>query len=310
MARFEELTCFVAVVEAGGISAAADRLGIAKSAVSRRLAALEQRLDVQLLNRTTRVVAATASGRAFYERAVRVLEDLAEAESAVAQIRGALSGTLRIALPLSFGIRHMSAPLSEFLKQHTEVDLQIDMNDRRIDLVADGMDLAMRIGRLPDSTLMARKLFDASMTVAASPNFIACYGRPGHPDALASLPTLAYSNVSEPDVWTFDTGQGDSHRVRLSSRVTAGNGDVLRQLAEQGVGIVMQPTFMLDDALRRGSLVPLLCDFTVPSIGAYAVYPQTRHLSFRVRALIDHLVDWFSGVPVWEQALSDCRDAC
>ncbi|MEL6216143.1 MAG: LysR family transcriptional regulator, partial [Pseudomonadota bacterium] len=181
MARFQELECFVAVVETGSITAAADRLELAKSAVSRRLAALEKRLSVQLLNRTTRAIDLTNTGRAFYERAVAVLSDLAEAESAVAQERGTLSGVLRLALPLSFSVRHMGEPLSAFLAEHPEVQCQIDLNDRRVDLVAEGVDLALRIGVLEESTLVARKLFDASATVCASPNYLERRGTPTQP---------------------------------------------------------------------------------------------------------------------------------
>ncbi|MEO1581331.1 MAG: LysR family transcriptional regulator [Pseudomonadota bacterium] len=303
MARFQELECFVAVVETGSITAAADRLELAKSAVSRRLAALEKRLSVQLLNRTTRAIDLTNTGRAFYERAVAVLSDLAEAESAVAQERGTLSGVLRLALPLSFSVRHMGEPLSAFLAEHPEVQCQIDLNDRRVDLVAEGVDLALRIGVLEESTLVARKLFDASATVCASPNYLERRGTPTQPSDLLDHDVLVYANTREPEVWSFTEASGARIRAPLRPKVSASNGDLLSRLAEQGQGIIQQPTFMLDDALRRGALVPILRDYQLPVIPAHAVYPHTRHLSFRVRAFIDHLVAWFANELPWDTVL-------
>ncbi|MEL7025140.1 MAG: LysR family transcriptional regulator [Pseudomonadota bacterium] len=302
MSRFEELESFVAVVEAGSITAASDRLSVAKSAVSRRLSSLEARLGVQLINRTTRVNDLTSSGRAFYQQATRLLSDLAEAESAVARSGGTLTGELRLALPLSFGVRHMAAPISDFLQANPEVTCEVDLNDRRVDLVADGVDLALRIGNLQDSSLIARKLFDASMTVCASPGYLARAGVPQHPSDLSAHAVLVYANVADPNTWEFTLPEAAPLFVPLTPRVSSSNGDLLTAMAEQGQGVIRQPTFMLEASLRRGSLVPLLEDFPLRTIPAHAIYPQTRHLSYRVRAFIDHLVDWFEGELPWDAA--------
>ncbi|MEJ2129410.1 MAG: LysR family transcriptional regulator [Woeseiaceae bacterium] len=267
MHRFEELQAFVAVVETGSFTAAADRLDAAKSAVSRRVSALEDRLGVQLLRRTTRRLNLTDTGRSFYEHSARILADLDEAEAAVLQEHGELRGTLRIALPLSFGLHHMCEPVARFSRQHPRVHFDLDLNDRRVDLVQEGMDLALRIGRLSDSSLIARKLFDARTVVCAAPAYLEKHGVPETPDDL----------------------------------LTASNGDFLEEAAKQGLGIVMQPTFIAGEAICNGELVPILQDYEWPVTPAYAVYPPTRHLSYRVRAFIDFLADYFSGVPSWDK---------
>jgi DNA-binding transcriptional LysR family regulator len=184
MDKFEDLQAFVAVVEAGSFTAAADRLNSAKSAVSRRVSALEERLGVQLLQRTTRVLNLTDTGRSFYEHSARILADLNEAEAAVQQEHGELRGTLRVALPLSFGVRHMCKPVAAFSKLHPKVEFDLNLNDRRIDLIEEGVDVALRIGRLQDSTHIARRLFDARAVVCASPHYLSVHGKPKTPDDL------------------------------------------------------------------------------------------------------------------------------
>lgn len=301
MSRFQALQCFVAVVEAGSFTAAADRLGVAKSAVSRRIRELEQRLGAQLLNRTTRATDLTDSGRAFYERTVRVLADLDEAEAAVAQRGGRLIGTLRVALPLSFGTRHMAAPISAFLDAHPDIDLQADLNDRRVDLVAEGMDLALRIGHLRDSTLIARKLFDVRFVTCASPAYLAEHGTPETPADLVNHGVLVYTNVTDPRLLPYVDGDGMSHDVRVQPRMAASNGDLLVAAAAEGQGVVVEPNFMAAEAVTDGRLVPVLSDYARPPTPAYIVYPHTRHLSLRVRAFIDHLIAWFEGELPWDR---------
>ncbi|MEM6810511.1 MAG: LysR family transcriptional regulator [Pseudomonadota bacterium] len=300
MGRLQALQHFVAVVEAGSFTAAADRLGVAKSAVSRRVRELEQRLGAQLLNRTTRATDLTDSGRAFYERAVRVLADLDEAEAAVAQRGGQLIGTLRVALPLSFGLLHMAAPIAAFLEAHPEIDLQVDLNDRRVDLVSEGMDLALRIGHLRDSTLIARKLFDVKFVTCASPAYLAAHGTPTTPDELTDHHVLVYTNVTDPRLLPYVDAAGQPHDVRVAPRLAASNGDLLVAAAAEGRGIVVEPNFMAARAVAGGSLVPILDGYSRPATPAYIVYPHTRHLSLRVRAFIDHVIEWFSGELPWD----------
>jgi DNA-binding transcriptional LysR family regulator len=301
MRRFEELQAFVAVVEAGSFTAAAERLDSAKSAISRRVSSLEDRLGVQLLRRTTRKLNLTDTGQSFYEHSARILADIDEAEAAVLQEHGELRGSLRVALPLSFGLRHMSQPIAEFSRQHPRVIFDLDLNDRRIDLVQEGADLAIRIGRLRDSTLIARRLFDARTVVCASPDYLDKHGVPETPDDLRSHDCLVYGNLAEPGKWVYKDAAGISHSVDVNVAMTASSGDFLCEAAVRGLGIVLQPTFIAGERICNGELVPILRDYEWPVTPAYAVYPPTRHLSYRVRAFIDFLAEQFAGVPHWDE---------
>ena len=303
MDKFEDLQAFVAVVEAGSFTAAAERLDAAKSAISRRVSGLEERLGVQLLRRTTRTLNLTDTGRSFYEHSARILADLEEAESAAQQEHGELRGTLRIALPMSFGVRHMCKPIAAFAKRHPKIRFDLDLNDRRIDLIEEGVDLAVRIGHLRDSSLIARKLFDVRMVVCASHHYLATRGEPQSPEELRNHDCLVYSNLADPGVWRWEDESGRRFAVELDPAMHASSGDFLSNAAAHGLGIVIQPTFIAAEAIRRGNLVPILTDCQWPVSPAYAVYPPTRHLSYRVRAFIDFLADRFSGTPQWDR---DC----
>ncbi|MEM7280716.1 MAG: LysR family transcriptional regulator [Pseudomonadota bacterium] len=301
MDRFDDLQAFVAVVETGSFTAAADRLDMVKSAVSRRISRLEERLGVQLFRRTTRRLNLTDSGSSFYERSARILADLEEAESAVAQEHGELKGTLKVAMPLSFGVRHMSGPIAEFTRLHPRVDFDLDLNDRRIDLLEEGVDLAIRIGRLSDSSLIAKKLFDARTVVCGARRYFDSFGKPTTLEELEQHKCLTYSNLSDPTKWVCKDEQGQRHKVHIEPTMAAGSGDFLCDLAIQGLGIVMQPTFIAGEAICRGDLVPILDQYEWPASPAWVVYPPTRHLSYRVRAFIDFLSQTFSGTPSWDR---------
>ena len=302
MNRLDDLEAFVAVVEAGSITQAADRLGIAKSAVSRRLSALEQRLGVELIRRTTRRLNLTETGRGFYEQSSRILADLDEAESAAAQSHGELRGRLRIALPLSFGLKHMGRPISEFVRRHPKVTFDLDLNDRRVDLLEEGADLALRIGRLEDSSLIARRLFDARTVLVASAEYLERHGAPAVPHDLAAHRCLAYSNLREPNRWRCRDRDGKAIDVAIKPVMMASSGDFLSGMAADGHGIAMQPTFIAGPLVESGALVPILTDYQWPITPAYAVYPPTRHLTYRVRAFIDFLAETFAGTPPWDRA--------
>jgi len=301
--RFEELRTFVRVVECGGISTAARRLGLAKSAVSRRLAELEERLGVQLLRRSTRSLRLTESGRGLYERALRLLEDLEEAEQAVTQAHGRLQGTLRITVPLSFGLRHLSPAITDFAREHPQVRFELDLDDRQADLLREGYDLAVRIARLPDSRLVARRLAVIRSCVCASPAYLERHGAPRRAEELAERPCLLYTNLPDPALWRYRDPKGREGKVRVRGVLRANNGDFLCQAAAAGLGLVLGPTFVVHEAIRRGELVPVLTDHRWPTLEAHAVWPHTRHLSRRVRALVDFLAERFAGVPYWDREL-------
>lgn len=297
--RLEEMATFVRVVEAGSLTGAARRLEVAKSAVSRRLSELEARLGVQLLRRTTRTLHVTDAGHAFYQRCVRILADVDEAELAVSDVHGRLAGQLRVAAPLSFGIAHLQPAVEAFLAEHPDVRFDLDLDDRQVDLMAENFDLGIRIAPLADSSLVARRLATVEHVVCASPDYLARHGTPETPAALAEHDCLTYANAPESDAWYCTDAQGREHRIPVRSRLRANNGDLLREAAVAGLGLVFQPRFIVHRALQEGRLVPVLTDCDWSRVDAWALYPQTRHLSARVRAFVDFLVDWFAEPP-WE----------
>jgi DNA-binding transcriptional LysR family regulator len=301
MDRFADMQMFVKVVESASISAAAERLGQAKSAVSRRLAELEARLGASLLTRTTRRLNLTDSGRAYYQRALTLLADLEEAEAAVAQSGVALSGGLKVALPLSFGLLHLAPLVQDFMRLHPEVRFDLDFNDRQLDLMQEGFDLAIRIANLEDSSFMARRLAPIRHVLCASPAYLARAGTPRVAADLERHVCLAYSNLANPGLWRYRGPDGTPGSVRVPSRLAANSGEFLIRAAIAGEGLLLHPTFYLQDALRDGQLVRVLPDHAWPELAAYALYPPTRHLSRRVRVFIDYLAEHLAGEPYWDR---------
>ena len=301
MDRFTDTQLFVRVVEAGSLSAAAERLGMAKSAASRRLADMETRLGAELLHRTTRRMRLTESGQAYYERCTRILADVEEAEQAATHAHGALRGRLRVALPLSFGLSQLAPIIGDFMQRHSGLTFDLDFNDRQVDLVQEGVDVAIRIAQLADSTLIARRLAGIRHMVCASPVYLDAHGVPQRAADLAHHDCLVYGHSASPEVWHYRDPAGMAGSVRVPVRLSANNGDMLVMAARAGQGVVMVPTFFLCDALVSGALVPVLGDHVWPELSVHALYPATRHLSTRVRAFIDHLAAALAGTPPWER---------
>jgi DNA-binding transcriptional LysR family regulator len=302
--QFEDMQTFVRIVDAGSITKAADQLDIAKSALSRRLAELEKRLGLTLLTRTTRSQKLTSSGQTYYQQCVRLIDDITEVESQIKNQHCALSGRIKIAAPLSFGLSHLAPALSAFNQIHPEIYYDIDFNDRKVDLTAEGFDLAIRIGHLADSSLIARKISYGQSMLTASPEYLAKYGTPKTPDDLNQGHVKLRYNLSS-DIWYFKTKakskQNKKLSVKVPSVITANNGDFLCQQAIAGRGLLYTPDFICYQALQQGLLVPVLVDcFISETIPAYALYPQTRHLSARVRSLVDFLVEHFGEKPYWQ----------
>ncbi len=289
MGQFEDMTIFIRIVEAGGISRAAEQLGIAKSAVSRRLGELERRLGVQLMNRSTRRYSLTEAGRNYYARAAQILSDTAELEAEVSERQGALRGSVRMSLPLSFGLQHLAPTILDFVRQHPDLIVDIDFSDRHVDLIEEGFDLAIRITDPKSSTLIARKLTPIHFVLCASPAYLEKRGEPRHPDDLAGHDGVFYSNVPERS-WTLISPEGRKFQAAPHMRMAASNGDFLREAAIAGLGITRSPRFLVREALEEGCLRAILTDYTIPGLNAYALYPQTRFLSRRVRAIIDLIV--------------------
>jgi len=300
MGQLEDMNMFIRIVDAGGISHAADQLGLAKSAVSRRLADLETRLGVRLLNRTTRTSSLTDIGQSYYERVCKVVADVAELNALTKDSNSALEGRINLAAPLSFGLCHLSTAIDAFIKLHPELTINIDFSDRQVDLVEEGLDLAFRIADLKDSSLIARKISPIRIILCASPDYLEKYGTPRTPSDLKNHRVLHY-NVPGVNSWKLTDKNGKQYSLNVNAKMIANNGDFLKDMAVAGHGIVSSPTFISWQAITTGSLVPILTDYPLQQLSAYAVYPQRRYLSQRTRILIDFLAERFGDNPYWDQ---------
>jgi DNA-binding transcriptional LysR family regulator len=290
MDRFQEMRAFAAVVDAGSFVGAADALDLSKAAISRQVADLESRLGVRLLNRTTRRLSLTEEGEVFYARAKDLLGSLEEMESEVVARSGQAVGTLKVTAPVSFGLLQLAPLWPGFMAKHPLVRLEVMLADRFVDLVEEGVDLAVRIARLESSSLVSRKLSSTRLVLCASPRYLKKHGRPRHPSELAQHAVIAYSLLSVGDDWQF-TGPEGLVQVRVAPRMRTNSGDTCRAAALGHEGIVLEPSFMVADDLAAGSLVQLLPEYRSLELGIYAVYPSRKFVAPKVRALIDHLAN-------------------
>ncbi len=301
MDRLAAMQTFVRVAEAGSFTAVADQLNVARSAVTRQIAALEAHLGVKLMARSTRRLSLTEAGTTYLEECRAILDRIAEAEGGLAGERQTLRGTIRTTVPLSFGLLHLTPLILEFSRAHPDIRVDLDFNDRRVNLIEEGMDLGLRItAGLPDTTV-ARRLTTCRSVVAASPGYLKRHGEPRHPDELARHACLAYS-LSSRNTWTFLI-DGMPHAVEISGPITANNGTVLEEAAMLDMGIVYQPTFISAEAVRQGRLVPILRNFPIPVLDMYAVFPGNRFVPRRVRAFVDFLAARLGPEPYWDRGL-------
>ncbi len=300
MDRFAALQTFVAVAEEASFSAAARRLGLAKSAVSRQIAELEAALGVRLLNRTTRSLSLTEVGRSYFDRVEQILAELDDANRAAGDTRAAPCGRLKISAPMSFGFLHLAPALSAFLGRYPSVTVDLVMNDRIVDLVEEGFDLAIRISTLPDSSLIARRLAPARRVICASPAYLSARGEPKAPDELKDHDCLFYSNLAAARDWRFQRGDGTPWPVTVAGRLGVNNGDALRVAALGGLGLAHIPTFIVGADLQAGTLVKVLEAYVAQDVSITAVYPHSRHLSPTVRALVDFLAERFGPDAYWD----------
>lgn len=299
MDRFLAMQVFTRVVEYGSFAKAAERLGISTSACSRHVADLEAHVDSRLLNRTTRRLSLTESGQAFYERCVQVLADLAEAEQAAAATAARPRGTLKLTCSISFGVRHIAPLLAQFAARHPEMRFDVQLSDRFVDLVEEGFDLAIRIGESPSQNLIARKLGETCLVPCAAPSYLRDHGAPETPADLARHACLTYEYLPQRNTWRFRDRAGKEHVVRVAGPVHANNGEMLAAAAVEGVGIALEPDFIVGSDLAAGRLVRILADYAPTPTGLYAVYPSRRHLSAKVRAFVDFLAERFTAPAGW-----------
>lgn len=288
---------FSRVVEEGSFSAAARKLGLSKASVSREISALEQRLGAQLLRRTTRRMSLTEAGEVFHERCQRVVEAAKDAEFSVSELQQAPRGAIRLAVPMSFGHLQIAPRLPRFLERYPNINVDVDATDRIVDLVYERVDLSVRIGRPREQSYVQRKLCPIRILICASPEYLERRGVPRTPDDLGEHVCLGYTGRAP--IWRFSTGE----RIQVTSTLNVNNGDALRQAALVGHGIVYLPTFLLADDVRSGRLVPLLTQHTRHETNLLAVYPGSRHVSSKVRAMIDWLAEELGPEPEWDEGL-------
>lgn len=301
MDRFKELTAFANVANRGSLSAAARAEGVTPAIIGRRIDALEERLGVRLLTRSTRKLALTQEGEAFLEDCQRVLADLANAEAAVSQGSQRVGGHLKVTAPAGFGRKHVAPLLMEFLRQWPQVTANIDLSDRTVDLVNEGFDCAVRLGDLVDSSLVAVRLGEMRRRVVASQAYLQRHGVPRSLDELAQHRCLVLPNQ---DGWSFADPQrpGQTLMLKVSGPLECNDGAVLHEWALAGMGLAWRSMWEVGDDLRWGRLVPVLDEFATPPVGIYAVFPQRKHLPPRVRLFVDLLKETYSRPDYWDKA--------
>ncbi len=288
MDRLDAMHLFTRVAELGSFSAAAQQLGVARSVVTRQIAALEAHLGVKLMARSTRRLSLTSAGTAYLEKCRVILNLVEAAETGVAEERLTPRGNIRISVPLSFGLKRLAPLLLDFSQRYPEISLDMDYTDRRVNLIEEGIDLSIRITRRLEPGDVARRIGTARMQVVAAPEYLARHGRPQQPAELAHHECLGYTNAGATMPWQFMIdGQLESLPVR--SRLNANNGDVMTEAAAQGLGITCQPDFITDTFIAAGRIEEILADFPMPELGIYAMLASNRHVPYRVRALMDFL---------------------
>ena len=281
---------YITVVETGSFVAAADRLDTSSAAISRHVAALEDHLGARLLNRTTRRLSMTDVGQEFFIRAAAIFADVSEAEAIAGENATKPSGQIHISAPLSFGISKLAQWLPGFVARYPNLKLDIDLSDRLVDLATDGIDVALRIGRHAASTnVISRRLGSIPLEICASPNYLKRQGTPTSPHELSKHMTMSYSYLSTGDSWTLKNAQGRTETIRVRPSVHANNGDILRELAIDGNGIILQPSFIVEKDIAAGRLLRILEDWQFDDLNLYAIYLSRKFLSAKVRVFIDYV---------------------
>ena len=303
MDRFVALAAFVKVVETGSFARAAQRLDTSVSSVSRHVSDLEAHLDARLLNRTTRRLSLTESGRAFHERCVQLLADLEEAEESASAATIRPRGKLRLTSAITFGARHLAPAIADFITRYPAMQFDVELSDRAVDLVDEGFDVAVRIGSIGSQNLVGRRIGATRLVCCASPSYLARHGEPATPEDLEAHACFTYEYSSLRNVWPFQDAQGRERNVRVAGPVHANSGRFLDALAVEGIGILHAPDFIVGPDVRAGKLKPILREFQPPAASIYVVYPSRRHLSAKVRAFTDFLAVRFADED-WTRAAS------
>lgn len=299
MDRITSMIVFVEVVEAGSFTAASEKKGLSRAAVSKHVMQLEAHLGARLLNRSTRQLSLTEIGRLYYERCKSILADIEEAENCASEASANPRGQLSVNAPMSFGVLHLGPAIAAYCKRFPLVQISLDLNDRFIDVVAEGFDVVIRIAQLRDSSLIARKIAPCRRVLCASPDYLNTYGMPKVPQDLTLHRCLCYTNHSNENIWILNGPQG-TETVRINGPVNANNGEILKSAAIEGLGIALEPTFIVGPDIRAGRLRIVLPDYQVPEITVNAVYPSRRYLSAKVRTFVVFLSSYFGDEPGWD----------
>lgn len=300
MDKLNAMQLFVRVVDTGSFTAAAEQLDMSRAMASKLVRTLEQQLGVRLLNRTTRNLSLTGTGETYYQRATDILAQIAQAEAEADASQTQARGRLRVAAPMSFGVRHLAPALAQFQLRHPGIALDLRLNDRVIDLIEEGFDLAIRIGRLADSSLIARRLAPCRLVLVASPDYLKRHGTPVHPQDLAQHNCIGYSLAARRDEWTF---QRDDNvvRMRTTGNLRVNNGDVIVRAASDGIGLAILPTFIAHTDIEQHRLVRVLDNWLIPELAIHAVYTHSRTLPAKTRTLIEFLGERFGPEPEWDK---------
>lgn len=301
MANLSDIAVFVQVIDSGSFTAAADKLDMSKSVISKYVSRLEERLGVRLLNRTTRRLSLTEAGHVLYKGSLRGIEEIEAAETEVTQLQETPRGTLRINTPMSFGILHIAPAIADFHRQYPEVSVDMDLDDRQVNLVEEGYDLAVRIAELPDSSLIARRLGPCRHVLCASPAYLQQHGTPRHAEDLANHRLLSYGYHSSPREWQLVNPQGRHVNIALNSKIHMNNSLALREAVLNNAGIVLIPTFIVGNDIRNGRLQSVLGHYKMLELSIYSVYPQRKLLSPKVRAFIEFMEQRIGTTPSWDR---------
>lgn len=304
MDRLTGMEAFARVVETGSFTRAAEQLGISRAMVSKHVMELENRLGVRLLNRTTRKLSLTEAGASYYGRTAQIIAEIDEAEQAASRMNLQPRGLLRVNAPMSFGTLHIAPAIPDFIAAYPDVAVELTQNDRVVDLIEEGYDLAVRVGKLPDSSLIARKLAPCRRVLCASPAYLAKRGEPKRPSDLTGHDCLDYTYSPERNLWRLRGPEGEV-QVRVDGSFRANNGDTLRAAAIAGLGLISSPSFIVGEDFRSGLLKPVLCDYRPTELGIHAVYPHNRHVSAKVRSFVDFLAERFGPRPYWDDYLAE-----
>jgi len=304
MDRLTSLGVFVAAVEEGSFAAAARRYGLSPAMAGKHVSGIEARLNARLLQRTTRRLSLTDAGQAYYERSKQILEAFDEANREASDSQAAVRGILRVAAPVSFGAMHLGQVVARYVENHPEVNVEVALGDRDVDLIDAGIDVAIRIGRLNDPALVTRRIAPCRMVVCASPEYIGRHGAPRKPSDLLRAPRLAFSEAVSAGDWTLFDSKNRAHVIDGPSRISANNTQMLLSAALVGAGIVYGPTFVFGEHLRRGDLVALLPAYRATELVIQAVYPSARRIPFKVRRFVDYLAGAFGDEPPWDAGIA------